>query len=159
MGNQFNFYMAKSTEQRFIDFLLKNGYTFLNENVKDDCIQIVNAENVTNSVFWQFYLIKNESYDNIPTRFNNYSIDYDSFPVIEFTRSRTNDREMKVQRGRIWVSGNFKGTYLLNNYAEIVNWLKKNLTRRNIIKGDALVKEYVDDEMIKLNNDGYRMIL
>ena len=95
-------------------------------------------------------------------------IDQITSPVIEFTRTNIVHDKKVVRRGRIWIetkhydsSGELveKKEEFVKDYNRLARWIKKNVPFREIPKGDFIVKEYTNDELMELVKQGYRLTI
>ncbi len=152
MGKQINFYMSENVQNQFIDFLVSNDFLFLDNEGKE-----IEYEKFYS--YSEYYLYKSE-FGCVLTKKN--SVDALNSPVIEFCKTRIKDK--RILRGRLWISDYY---YKANNgqiqqsknyiieYQNLVKWIKKNVPYQNIKKGESIVKEYTNDELIQLEKTGY----
>lgn len=72
--------------------------------------------------------------------------------------------QKKITRGRLWVAtqyyddeGNWvkKNELFVKDYQKLNHWIKKHVPYQEIWDGEYLVKEYINDELKKLQEEGY----
>ena len=151
MGKQINFYMSENVQNQFMDFLVNNDFSFLDNDGKKIEFSKLYSYN-------DYYLHKSE-FGCLLTK--NSSIDVLNSPIIEFCKTRV--KETRILRGRLWISdyyykNNGQTEYSKNyivEYQNLVKWIKKNVPYQSIKKGDSFVKEYTSDELIQMGEKGY----
>lgn len=161
MGKQINFYMSKSVQESFIEFLLKNQFAFLDKSaslVKQD-----NSDNIES-----VYLYK-ANYGNIIMREEGaVGIDVIKSPVIQFRKTIIKEEKKAILRGRLWMASQYyaedgivikKNDLLLKDYQLLVRWIKKNIPFQKIEKGKHSVNEYISNELKNLQDEGFILTL
>ena len=157
MGRQINFYMSKTVQQQFITYLEDNGFVFLDHYSRIMSISVL--ENMYN-----MFLYKCDYGDIVMKCDVSGIMDIIKAPVIEFNRTIVKEEQKKIIRGRIWLShqyydddGNIvkKSHEIVKDYEKMTRWIKKNVPYQEIKKGKYLIKEYANDEIIDLQNQGY----
>lgn len=159
MGKQINFYMSENVQTSFIEYLAQNQYEFLDNNSK------IISEPTSMNVLGM-YLYK-QSYGNIIMRQDNKEImDSLKSPVIQFGKTAIKEEYKKVLRGRIWISDQYnddngilikKDGEFVKDYKTLTHWIKKNVPYQEIRKGEFWVKEYVNDEVKELQENGFSL--
>jgi len=167
LGRQINFYMSKEVENEFFKFLKKENFEFL---IRD------NKNNVLTRLYEIKYSEFNQNYAYLyKPEYGEYFIEEEPFvdiepitsPVIEFIRTYINNDEKTITRGRIWIETKYydssgelveKNAEFIKDYNRLVRWIKKNVPFREIIQEDYVEKEYANDEIVELVNQGYRLI-
>lgn len=168
MGKQINFYMSEEVEKNFIELLKENCFEIMwhdfTHNSLEKLVDFSCDELSPNTM----YLFKPKYGDYIIKDSKLVRIDAIKSPVIEFIRTNRRKDEKTITRGRLWLETKYydsnddlveKTTELIKDYNNLVRWIKKNVPYREITKGDYLVKEYVNDEIIELVNLGFRLIV
>lgn len=161
MGRQINFYMNKSIQKAFIDYLFQNNFLLFDK--KATYIGKVISDNISSLYLYKY------NYGNIIMRQDNTkSIDSLKSPVIQLNKTIIKENEKKILRGRLWLSHQYyddegmmikKEESLLKDYQLLVRWVKKNVPYQKIRKGNCYVNEYVNDEIIDLQNEGFVLTL
>lgn len=161
MGKQINFYMSEKVQVSFIEYLEQNQFVFL-----DDGSQIVDQP-LSPNVF-ELYLYKQDYGDVIMRQDINEIMDSIKSPVIQFGKTTIKKEKKKVLRGRIWISDQYydengilikKDEEFVKDYKRLVRWIKKNVPYQEIRKGEFIVKEYVNDELKELQENGFALTL
>ncbi len=161
MGKQINFYMSESVQTSFIEYLEHNNYMFL-----DYYANIVEPPVSTN--IYSLYLYKQNYGDIIMNQDLCGNIDSLNSPVIQFSKTIIKNETKKVRRGRIWISDKCinkngelikKDVTFLKDYQILTRWIKKYVPYQEIKKDEYLIKEYVDDELKKLQEEGYSLTI
>lgn len=152
MSKQINFYMDDSTQNRFLNFIRENQFTFL--SYYGEKIDNINAYN-------DFYLYKND-FGNLILKEYDKSLDILNSPVIEVVKTRI--KGQKIIRGRIWVSdlfyknniGNMEYCKKYIDMYQILNkWVKRNVPYQEVIKGGYTIKEYANDDFTNIEDKGF----
>ena len=158
MGRQINFYMSNDAQERFINFLNKNEFVFVDCNAS-----IIN--DILDDSIREIYLYK-QDYGNIIMRRNDkVNIDSLNGPVIEYIKTKILEDQQTVLRGRLWIETKVynepanKGESLLKDYQMLVRWIKRNIPYQQIKKKDHYIKGYVNDELKELQERGFRFTL
>ncbi len=69
---------------------------------------------------------------------------------------------------KLWISDQYydeggilikKDSVFVKDYKMLTRWIKKNIPYQEIKKGEFMVKEYVNDEMIELQDKGFCLSL
>lgn len=161
MGRQINFYMSKSVQEAFIDYLCQNNFLFLN-------YQAEYIDKITSDNIFDLYLYKHNYGDIIICQDYVKRIDSLKSPVIEFQKTTIKENEKKVLRGRLWLLPQYyndegikvkKEEALLKDYQLLVRWVKKNVPYQKIRKGDYYVNGYANDEVVDLQNEGFALTM
>lgn len=157
MGNQINFYMSKHVQDSFIEYLEQNQFVFL-----DDDSKILFRSN--SKIIFDLYLYKKD-YGNIIMRQDNKEImDSIKSPVIQYNKSVIDERQKKILRGRLWISNKYynddgklikKNEMFLKDYQMLTRWIKKHVPYQKIKKNEFFFNEYVNDELIELQEKGF----
>lgn len=157
MGRQINFYMSKDTQDSFIDFLRHHQFEFLDNTAKQ--IEQPNSNNI-----FGLYLYK-QDYGNLVMHSNNKeSMDSIISPVIQFSKTIIKDGPKKILRGRLWISSQYyddkgmlkkKEGLFIKDYQMLTRWIKKYVPYQEIKKGNHMIKEYVSDGLIDLQDKGF----
>lgn len=161
MGRQINFYMSNDVQERFIDFLNKNEFVFVDCNAS-----MIN--DILDDSKRDIYLYK-QDYGNIIMSQNNKSnIDSLKSPIIEYIKTIIKEEQQTVLRGRLWIETKFynekgevinKEESVLKDYQMLVRWIKKNVPYQQIKKKDHYIKGYINDELKELQERGFRFTL
>jgi len=165
MGKQINFYMSKDVEDEFIEYLKQNNFIFLITDFESN--KIINTYGKTDNSS-KLYLFK-EVYGDITMQEGVLSrLNTIKSPVIEFRRTIIKEDKKKILRGRIWVSNQYYDDYgtiikknpqLIQDYNSLVRWIKKHVPYQEIKKDEYSVKEYVNDEMKQLGEEGFTLTI
>ena len=71
-------------------------------------------------------------------------------------------------QGRIWISDRYfdengalikKDMSFVTDYQMLMRWVKKHVPYQEIKKGEYLIKEYVNDELKDLQEDGFKLTM
>lgn len=161
MGKQINFYMSEKVQTSFIEYLEQNQFVFLDYNA-----QAVAQPFLTN--VYSLYLYK-QNYGELFMRQDlEHITDIIKSPIIEFRKTTIKLEEKKVLRGRIWISDRYfdeKGALIkkdmsfVKDYQMLMRWVKKHVPYQEIKKGEYLIKEYVNDELKDLQEDGFKLTM
>ena len=156
MGRQINFYMSEEVQAEFIDFLKQNGFVYFDSRENK-------VENIADKKYYAVYLYK-ESYGEFCGKKNNRNInDYDD-PIIQFCKTLINPEAKTLTRGRLWMTdwyfneaGNKvkKSELLTKDYEKLVRWVKKHVPYQEYEQKGYILKEYISDEVIELQKQGY----
>lgn len=161
MGKQINFYMSENVQVSFIEYLKQNEFVFLDYNA-----QIVEQPFSTN--VYGLYLYKQNYGDVIMRQDIKQNMDIIKSPVIEFNKTKIKLEEKRVLQGRIWISDRYfdengalikKDTSFVKDYQMLMRWVKKHVPYQEIKKGEYLIKEYVNDELKDLQEDGFKLTM
>lgn len=161
MGKQINFYMSKTTQRDFVEFLKQNNFLFLNRDsaVIDD----ISFDNIST-----VYLYKRDYGNIIRHQSDIKDLDIIKSSIIEFSKTRILKEKKKILRGRLWISTQYydennmiikKEGVIIKDYQRLVRWIKKNVPYQNIQKGEYYVKEYASDELVALQDEGFALTL
>ena len=160
--------MSEEVDNKFFEFLKEQNFEFLFHDYENNTL--IKLNEIKNSEFNRkfLYLYKPE-YGEIFMRDEPLvRIDQITSPVIEFTRTKIVYDKKIVRRGRIWVETKYydssgelveKNAEFIKDYNRLVRWINKNVPYREIPKGDFLVKEYTNDELMELVKQGYRLTI
>ena len=161
MGKQINFYMSKDVEDEFIEYLKQNNFIFLITDFESN--KIINTYGKTDNSS-KLYLFK-EVYGDITMQEGVLSrLNTIKSPIIEFRRTIIKEDKKKILRGKIWVSNQYYDDYgtiikknpqLIQDYNSLVRWIKKHVPYQEIKKDEYSVKEYVNDKMKQLGEEGF----
>ena len=153
MGRQINFYITKATTDVLRKYINDNGYQLFNQwgTILDD--QSIDK-------YGGVYLYK-PSYGELVYRNDINRLDTSKSPVIELWQSKVLPEQKKILRGRFWVEAYIleengwkeKPEQLLKDYQSLVRLIKKHVSKQDIKCGEHYVKEYADEEAIRLQND------
>lgn len=160
MGKQINFYMSKSIQMNFIQYLEQNQFLFLDNKLTE--IDQVGSDDVLS-----MYLYKLNYGEIFMKQENIMSMDCIRSPVIQFNKTIIREEQKKVLRGRLWISNQYydkNGVYhkknaLLKDYILLNGWIKKNVPYQEIKKGEYYIKEYANDELKELQDKGFILTL
>ena len=167
MGRQINYYMSEEVDNKFIEFIKEQNYEFLFYDFKNNALIRLNKEKYNEFNEKYAYLYKPEYEELFMKDEPLVRIDQIASPVIDFTRTNIDHDEKIVIRGRIWIETKYynssgelveKNAELVKDYNRLVRWIKKNVPFREIIQEDYVEKEYANDEIVELVNQGYRLI-
>lgn len=157
MGRQIIFYMSKSIQTSFIDFLLERGFIFLDKNAL--LVNQAKSDNVT------YVYLHKENYGNIlMSKVAGIGIDALNGSIIQFRKTMIKEEEKTILQGRVWMEPQYyaddgtlmrKNELLLKDYQLLVRWIKKRVPFQKIKKGEYYVKGYVNDELKDLQEKGY----
>lgn len=156
MGRQINFYMSKKVQAEFIEFLEQSNFLYVDYYV-DKTVHPV-FEDV-----YSVYLYK-EVYGELRKKQDDKVYDSLIGPVIEFKKSMIKEDTKKIIRGRLWMTdwyydeeGNKvkKNDWLTKDYEKLVRWVKKNVPYQEYNNKGYILKEYINDEIIELQKEGY----
>lgn len=157
MGRQINFYICENIQNSFIEYLQDNQFDFLDRN--SDIVNQPSSMNV-----FSLYLYKSNYGELVMQQGNGASMDTIKSPVIQFCKTGIKKEQKKILRGRLWIAtqyyddeGNWvkKSELFVKDYQKLNRWIKKNVPYQEIRKGEYLVKEYINDELKKLQEEGY----
>jgi hypothetical protein len=166
MGRQINFYMNKNVEEEFIDKIFCDGYSLVVEYLEDEKITIYSnrADLVLDRSRCYIY---NQKYGAIVTKWKKYVDNWIS-PVIEFSRTTLDHEGRKVVRGRLWAQTQYYNSEgvtihqnpdLLKEFNILVLWIKKRVPFQETIIGNYYkIKQYINDDILQLYNQGYRLL-
>lgn len=154
MSRQINFYMDKTTECQFIQYIKNSGYIFIR---RTDGI-IVDPYN-DKSLF--FFIIQEQYLPFL--KFRNSSVDVLNSLGIEYTRNNIIEDKKIVTRGRIYISDAYKDKQFSNymnefikKYNELKSWIKKHVPYQNYNNMGKIYKEYICDSMLTYSENNYR---
>ena len=160
MGKQINFYMSENIQTCFIEFLQRNQFVLLDYNA-----QIVEQPLLTN--VYSLYLHKQNYGEVIMRQDITHIMDVLKSPVIEFRKTNIKLEEKKVLRGRIWIENQYykdgicikKADAFIRDYQMLNRWIKKHVPYQEMNKGEFLIKEYVNDEIKGLQENGFMLTI
>ena len=177
MGRQINFYMDKEKEDEFVKYAFEKDFYVIEENIpkKEKNIYKTFKDYKRESLSYELYFCKNINVSKIMFT-KSGRIDYSSSPIIEFTKTfiYSNSNENIIKIGRIWYEYKYinnnnqfiiKDEQLLKDYYILVEWIRKNVPRRNFVYGGNLdsggwiAKECITEKMIKINKTGKYIFL
>lgn len=156
MGKQINFYMSHKVQEVFMEFLTQNNYIFIND--RGDSILNPNSNEIH-----RLFLHKPDYGAVIMRQGDNVGIDAIKSPVIEFNKTLVRNEKKRIRRGRLWISTQYyeenllvkkKGLFL-KDYELLVRWVKKNVPYQEYENGGYVLKEYINSEIIELQEKGY----
>lgn len=150
--------MDAETQNNFIDFLEKEEFVMLDNKNK-----MINEPQ--NKNMYGFYLYKIR-YGNVFFRQDNI-IDSIKSPVIQFSKTIVKDEIKKIKRGRLWMQDSFskegvfvrKDETFIKDYNKIVRWIKKNVPYQEVDKEGFVVREYVNNKVKLLHEEGYSLTI
>lgn len=157
MGKQVNFYMNPETQRKFVEYAKQNDMIFLNR----EGTAVHDADAETLHVFYLYIPCCGEV---VASRYNSARIDPNRSPVIEFIKTSIIENQKKILRGRLWVSTQYyddDGNLTKQNYKvievfqKLVRWIRKNVPCQQMEKGNHLVNELINDELIELLSRGF----
>lgn len=146
MGRQINFYMSNDVQERFIDFLNKKGFVFVDYNAS-----IIN--DISDNSKREIYLYK-QDYGNIIMSQNDKVI-----------KTKIIEEQQTVLRGRLWIETKYynekgevinKGESFIKDYQMLVRWIKKNVPYQQIKYKNYYIKEYINDELKELQEREFK---
>lgn len=161
MGRQINFYMNKSVEREFFEFLNLKGYSILYENCKEKRICKVTSYDELDESIWLVILYK-ETFGLL--KYSNeeeYKIDKLCAPVIEWCRTIVKEEEKIVKRGRIWMSAGieFKNSEIENQFNKdfdsLMRWIRKMVPRQEYDYKGQTIKNYINNDIKDCLMSGY----
>lgn len=155
MSRQINFYMDKTTEFQFIQFIKNNGFIFIRRSdgkIIDPC------EN--NDLFLFIIREKNPSI----LQYSCGSVDVLNSLGIEYKRNNIIENKKIVTGGRLFISDAYKdekySLYMeefLKDYNKLKNWIKKHVPYQKYYHlGKLQDKEYICDSMLMYAEKDYR---
>jgi len=159
--------MSEEIDNKFFEFLKEEKFRFLFHDYENN--SLVRLYETKYSDFNQkylYFLYKPEYGEYFIKEGPIVRIDQITSPVIEFIRTSIVHDEKIIRRGGIWIetkhydsSGELveKKAELVKDYNRLVRWIKKNVPFRGVPKGDYIVKEYANDEIMELVKQGYRL--
>lgn len=165
MGRQINFYMNKTIETDFIEFVMHSGFIMLWEDViNKQCKKIVDISN-DNERSWLLILYKEEYGELIHE--NQYwdRINRIKSPIIEFTKTGIDKNKNSIRQGRIWIGSDCvfnseeSKTMFIKDYNKLVRWIKKNVPYQEYYHNNHTAKGYINDDIKLLVEKGYRFSL
>ena len=160
MGKQINFYMSENIQTSFVEYLQQNQFIFLDYNA-----QIVEEPFSTN--VYRLYLYK-QNYGQLFMRQDlNHIMDIMKSPVIEFRKTTIKLEEKKVLRGRVWIENQYfkegicikKPDTFIRDYQMLNRWIRKHVPYQEIKKENFFIKEYVNDELKSLQENGFKLTI
>jgi len=153
--------MSKDVEDEFIEYLKQNNFIFLITDFESN--KIIDTHGKTDNSS-KLYLFK-EVYGDITMQEGVLSrLNTIKSPIIEFRRTIIKEDKKKILRGKIWVSNQYYDDYgtiikknpqLIQDYNSLVRWIKKHVPYQEIKKDEYSVKEYVNDKMKQLGEEGF----
>jgi hypothetical protein len=157
MGRQINFYMSETVLAELIEFLKQNQFVYY-----DYCANKV--DNVADKKLYTVYLYKENYGVFLRNKSDSRYIDFMDGPVIEFSKSMIDAETKKLIRGRLWMDGWYfdeagnkvkKSELLTKDYEKLVRWVKKHVPYQEYEQKGYILKEYINDEVIELQKQGY----
>ncbi|MBD5489915.1 MAG: hypothetical protein HDR13_14180 [Lachnospiraceae bacterium] len=161
MGKQIIFYMSNDVQERFIDFLNKKEFFFVDYNAS-----IIN--DISDDSKRDIYLYKQDYGNIIMSQNNNVNIDSLKSPIIQYKKTIIKEEQQTVLRGRLWIQTKYynekgevinKGESVLKDYQMLVRWIKTNVPYQQIKKKDHYIKEYINDELKELQERGFKFTI
>ena len=158
MGKQINFYMSENVQKCFLECIERKGFVFLDSRMR--CI-----DNPYSTEIYNMYLFKPEYGEIIPKQEN--IIDCIKSPVMQLSKTVIKYEERKILRGRLWISDSYningkvtkKNQDFIKDYHMLQRWIKKNVPQQEIRKGDYIIKENVNNELLILQNQEFLFTL
>ena len=156
MGRQINFYMSEAVQAEFMEFLKQNKFLYVDYYVDKT------VDPACNDVY-MVYLYK-ETYGELVKKFDDRVYDNSQGPVIEYSKTTIRKDKKTIARGRLWMvdwyfdeAGNKvkKNELLTKDYEKLVRWVKKHVPYQEYEKKGYILKEYINDEVIELQKQGY----
>lgn len=156
MGRQINFYMSEAVQAEFMEVLKQNQFVYYDSRANK-------IENPEDKKYYAVYLYK-ERYGEFLRTNDNRNIDDYNGSVIQFCKTVINTENKKLTRGRLWMDGwHFdeagnkvkKNELLTKDYEKLVRWVKKHVPYQVYNHKGYLLKEYINDEVIELQKQGY----
>lgn len=157
MGKQIEFYMSEKKQMEFVKYLFEDDFIFL-----DYYSEILNREVISD--FVTVYLYKRNYGEIVMNHHAVKALELNVCPIIEFSKTSITEQKKIVHRGRLWMEDRYyasdkklvkKDEQFIKDYQKLVRWIKKNVPYQQIKMGDYIVKEYINDEIIKLKEKGY----
>ena len=155
MSRQINFYMDKTTELQFIQFVKDSGFIFI---TRSDGINVNPYDDKD-----LFLFIIREKY--LPfLRFKNNSVDVLNSLGIEYRRNNIIEDKKIVTGGRIYICDAYKdekySIYMeefVKDYNKLKDWIKKHVPYQNYYNmGKIKNKVYICDSMLTYSENNYR---
>ena len=149
--------MSEKVQESFVEYLIQNQFMFLDYYAKT-------VEQPLLKSVYGMYLYKPEYGDIVIRKDRKDILDVSTSPVIEFNKTSINEEKKKVIRGRLWVEIKYydergeiitKNDKLVKDYERLKRWIRKNVPYQEYKCGEYLVKEYVNNEMLELQNEGF----
>jgi len=156
MGRQINFYMSEAVQAEFMEVLKQNQFVYYDSRANK-------IENPEDKKYYAVYLYK-ERYGEFLRTNDNRNIDDYNGSVIQFCKTVIHTENKKLTRGRLWMTdwyfdeaGNKvkKNELLTKDYEKLVRWVKKHVPYQEYEKKGYILKEYINDEVIELQKQGY----
>ena len=170
MIRQLNFYMSNRFRQEFENYLMKEGFNYLD---KGNCEEVTYIDSKDIAHYFYVYLYK-QGFGNIylnDTGIVKY-IDGCYNPVIEYIRANVKVDQHRITRGRVAFSANemydenANRELVIKEYNRIIRWLKKHLVYKDIEverftyckNGGYTIKGYIDEYALKMIiEDGFTL--
>lgn len=158
MGRQINFYMSNDIQERFIDFLNKKEFVFVDYNAS-----IIN--DISDDSKRDIYLYKQDYGNIIMSQNDKVNIDSLKSPIIEYIKTKIIEEQQTVLRGRLWIETKYyngkgevinKGESFIKDYQMLVRWIKKNVPYQQIKYKNYYIKEYINDELMELQEREFK---
>ena len=157
MGRQINYYMSPKVQENFVEYLIQNQFVFLDYYAKT-------VEQPLSKSVYRMYLYKPEYGDVVMRKDCKDILDVPKSPVIQFNKTSINEEKKKVIWGRLWVEIKYydekgeiitKNDSLVKDYGRLNRWIKKNVPRYEYRSGKHVYKEYINDEILELQKEGF----
>ncbi len=155
MSRQINFYMDKTTEFQFIQFIKNSGFIFVR---RSDGITVDPCDDKD-----LFLFIIREKYLQF-LKFRNNSVDVLNSLGIEYRRNNIIEDKKIVTGGRIYICDAYKdekySIYMedfVKDYNKLKGWIIKRVPYQNYYNmGKIKNKVYICDSMLMYSENNYR---
>ena len=156
MGKQINFYMSEKVQAEFIVFLKENQFEYYDYYANK-------VEEPTDKKLFEVYIYK-MAYGEIVKKEEGRVLDSYYSPVIEFSKTIVREDVKEIIGGRLWMTDLYfdekgnkakKEEVFTKDYQKLVRWIKKHVPYQEYDHNGYLYKDYINDEIIQLYQEGY----
>lgn len=169
MGKQINFYMDNETEEKFFEFIKKDGVVLFERNNKLPQIIDTLPEPFSGRGWFMVYIYNEKLGKCIICETDNgiKYIDFIKSPVIRFSRTIIREDAKEIAMGRLWFETKFydddgelisKDSALDEWYKKLCKWIRKNVPRTELSDTWGVRKEYISKSLIDLFEQGYKLM-
>ncbi len=166
MGRQINFYMNEVVFGKCIEYIESRKLHILYHDYKNKTVVNLHGvrgyENVPNI----FCLYKPE-YGNYTLQKGQFArIDTITSPVMEFSKTLIKSNDKLIISGRLWIETKYrnhmgfiteKNSDLVVEFNNLVKFIKQNVPFQNATFDNYNRKEYINDDILALINQGYHL--
>ena len=152
MVRQLNFYMGETEEKKFYDYLINLGFIIIDKFGKKCELSDSSYVLLIKEEFMQLLTFKEETV--------NASKSF----LIEYIRTKVNEDNRTVGRGRIWYSGELKeidnNNYkkVNSDFLKLLKWIKDNLPYQKYHNNGYELQGYISNELLIYSDDGYQFL-